>query len=194
MIVRRFLAGVVLAGLAVPALAAAPHAREPKPVPDAFMVAMGGRVFARAESGSEFLAQAAPTPSTAPSPVSTPPVTSPAPGAVPAAGTAPAASPTPASLGAAQLEFLAFQTGKIDRTHYDAAANAELTDSKVTQASAGLKPLGEFKDITQLERAERQGLTIYLYRVRAQTGAVQMILAVDKDGKYAGVLFRPDQK
>lgn len=187
MIVRRFLAGVVLAGLAVPALAAAPHAREPKSLPDAYMVALGGRVFARAEAGSEFQAQAASTPSSAPSPASAPP-------AAASSGATPIASPTPASLGAAQVEFLAFQTGKIDRTHYDAAANTDLTDAKVTQASAGLKTLGDFKDITQLERADRQGLIIYLYRVRAQSGTVQMVLAVDKDGKIAGIFFRPDQK
>lgn len=192
MIVRRLLAGVVLAGLAVPALAAAPHAREPKAIPARFDVAMGNRVFARADSGSELIAQTSPAPSNPAPPPSPAPS---APAASPSATTGlPSASPTPASLGAAQTEFLAFQSGKVDRTHYNAASNAEFTDAKIAQVSAGLKSLGTFKDITQLERAERQSLTIFVYRVRAEGGIVQMLLAVDKDGKYAGVFFRPDQK
>jgi hypothetical protein len=190
MIVRRLLAGVLLASIAVPALAAAPHGHRQKAEPVPVIVGMGTRVFSRADG--ESVAQASPGPPASPAASA-----SPAPGGSPppAGSSAPAASPTPASLGAARAEYEAWMNGKIDRSHYTAEANTGLTDAVVAQVSGGLKPAGAVQDITQTQRSEPQpGVTRYVYRVRtASNVVVEMLLAVDASGKYAGIFFRPAQ-
>lgn len=146
MIVRRFLAGVLLAGLAAPTLGAAPHARAPRAVPGAVQplpLGSGARVFARAG------AEAAETPAE-PSP----------------APSVPAASmPSPEIAARARAVFDANRVGKIERSGYSADLNAKMTDAGVARLAIELRALGEVKTFTQIRKITQGALSVYVFRI-----------------------------
>jgi hypothetical protein len=153
MIVRRLLTGVLVAGLAAPLLAAAPHPREPRapretiPAPPPGAVS---RVFARAESADP-----------------SPPPASPAASPVPAADDAPVPASTPSAETAARAraEFEANRTGKIDRSRYTADMNARITDSALVEAATALKSLGTVKSFTQVRKITQGTQVVYVFRI-----------------------------
>ena len=147
MIVRRLFAGVVLLGLAVPALGAAPHARAPQsrasaaqPLP----LGSGSRVFARAD------AEPPATPAPEPSP----------------AATMPAASmPSPEIAARARAAFDANRAGKIDRAAYSAELNEKFTDSSLARLAAELRALGGVKSFTQVRKITQGAMSVYVFRI-----------------------------
>jgi hypothetical protein len=180
MFVRRFLAGVLLAGLAASTLAAAPrdsrHAKADQPAPPP--PGMGTRVFARADAHGE-LAQTAPS-------LATPPLGS----AAPDLGTP--AGPSPEIAQRARAEFEAQRAGKIDRSHYTAEMNGIITDAHLAKASAVLQTLGMVKSFVQVRRITHGGSSLYVFRVECDNApVVEEAIGWNADGKVDFLSFGP---
>ncbi len=181
MFVRRVLAGVLVAGLAVPTLAAAPHNRSPKAeAPAAPPPGMGTRVFARADALPE-LAQTPPSPPPSPGP-SLSPGPSGGPSAVPAAELA----------LRARAEFDAHRAGKIDRSHYTPEMNAVITDAQLGRASTELQSLGAVKNFAQVRRITHGATSIYVFRIECENApVVEETIAWNAAGKVDYLSFGP---
>ena len=180
MTVRRFLAGVLLVGLAAPTLAAAPRdIRSPKTdAPPAPPPGMGTRVFARADALGP-LAQ-------------TPPPPAPFPSGAPASDP----GPTVASLAEialrARAEFDAHRAGKIDRSHYTSEMNGVITEARLVHASSELQSLGMVKNFVQVRRITHAGSSIYVFRIECDNApVVEETIAWDAAGKIDYLSFGP---
>jgi hypothetical protein len=93
-----------------------------------------------------------------------------------------------------RTEFKAWQTGKIDRTHYSSEANATFTDDAIAQIAEHLKPLGDIKSMLFTGSTTRLQNNVYNYRVVCEKGDVKVQLALDRTGKVSGISFRPADK
>lgn len=96
-----------------------------------------------------------------------------------------------------RTEFKAWQTGKIDRTHYSSEANANFTDDAIAQIGEHLKPLGDIKSMLftgSTTRLQNNVYNYYNYRVVCEKGDVKVQLALDRTGKVSGISFRPADK
>jgi hypothetical protein len=174
MIVRRLLAGVLLAGLAVPTLGAAPHARVTPAAQNAAQrlpLGMGSRVFARAE------AEPPAPPSAEPSP----------------AASGPAASvPSPEIAARARAAFEANRAGKIDRSAYTADMSSKITDAGLVRVAAELRSLGEVKTFVQVRKITMGTLVAYVFRIEAEKPPiVEETISWDAAGKIDVLQFGP---
>jgi hypothetical protein len=181
MFVRRFLAGVLLAGLAASTLAAAPReirrtkADQPAPPPPG----MGVRVFARADALGE-LVQTSPLPSAAPS-------------GAPASELVTPAEPSPEIALRARDEFDAHRAGKIDRSHYTTQMNGVITDARLAQAATELQTLGMVKTFVQVRRITHPGAsTWYVFRIECENApVVEETIGWNAAGKVDYLSFGP---
>jgi len=175
---QRFVGCLLLVGLAVPILAAAPRERrfvlrEVAAVPPA---GMGTRVFARADGGDD----TGPAPSPLPS------------SAAAADGPGPAASPSPEIAARARAEFDANRAGKIDRAHYTAALNGVMTDEALAHHASALRSLGTVKSFSQVRRISNRSLTVYVFRIEFDgepAPAIEESVAWDAGGKVSYLAF-----
>jgi hypothetical protein len=172
MIVRRFLAGLLLAGLAVPALGAAPHPRAPQVPQNAAQrlpLGPGSRVFARAEAESP--ASAEPSP----------------------AASMPAASiPSPEIAARARAAFDANRKGKIDRSAYTADMNAIITDAGLARVAIELRSLGEVKTFVQVRKMTQGTTSAYVFRIEGEKPPpIEETISWDADGKIDYLRFGP---
>jgi hypothetical protein len=111
----------------------------------------------------------------------------------------PTASPTPPpedpAVGrVARREFVAWQSGNIDRSHYADVLNGKLSDDLVNRTATGLGHLGAFVRSEYLgplvvDPDAPKGLSAYLYRMFCTNGAVYERLVLDASGKVAGIYF-----
>ncbi|MBV8246151.1 MAG: hypothetical protein JOZ38_09545 [Candidatus Eremiobacteraeota bacterium] len=121
----------------------------------------------------------------------------------PAASPSPApAAPAPAAPAAdnpkvhkiAEQELLAWENGKVDRSHYGAAANAQITDAMIQSVAAQMGPLGSPNGFTFAGQTviPRVG-PVYQYEATFQSGAVHLIesIQLDADGKVSYITFAP---
>lgn len=165
MIVRRFLAGVLLTGLAAPALASAPH---PRAVRQAEVVALpitGGRVFARAEASDE-AEPATPNPATA------------------------ASIPSPEIAARARAVFDANRAGKIDRSQYSDEMNGRIDDKSLATASVQLTSLGDVKNFNQVRKITQGRLTLYVFRIDFVKGSsIEQAIGWNAAGKVEFLQF-----
>jgi hypothetical protein len=159
MFVRRFLAGVLLAGLAASTLAVAPresrHSKVDQPAPPP--PGMGIRVFARADALG--VAQTSPSPSAAPS-------------GAPASELLTPAETSPEIAQRARAEFDAHRAGKIDRSHYTPEMNGVITDARLAQAATELQTLGAVKNFAQVRRITNGGTSVYVFRIECENAPV----------------------
>jgi hypothetical protein len=174
MIVRRVLSGVILAGLAMPLFAAAPHPQTPRSPKDAIPVpphSMTTRVFARADAAGE--PEASPAPDASPAP----PV---------------ATSPSPEIAARARAELEANRTGRIDRTRYSAEMNARISDKALADAAEALKALGAVKGFTQVRKVTQGAVTVYVFRIQFEKPpVVEEWIAWNSAGKVDLLQFGP---
>ncbi|HEY0614393.1 MAG TPA: hypothetical protein VGC96_07115 [Candidatus Elarobacter sp.] len=174
MIVRRVLSGVILAGLAAPLLAAAPHPAAPRNPKDAIPTPPHGmttRVFARADAQPE--PDASPNPDATPSP----PV---------------ATAPSPDVAARARAELEANRSGKIDRTHYTPELNARITEKILADAAGTLRSLGAVKTFTQVRKITQGSLTLYVFRIEFEKPpVVEEAIAWNQAGKVDFLQFGP---
>jgi hypothetical protein len=180
MFVRRFLAGVLLAGLAASTLAVAPResrrtkADQPAPPPPG----MGIRVFARADALGG-LAQTSPSPSAAPS-------------AAPPSELLTPAESSPEIAQRARAEFDAHRAGKIDRSHYTPEMNGVITDARLAQAATELQTLGAVKNFVQVRRITNGGTSMYVFRIECTNAPVlEETIGWNAAGKVDYLSFGP---
>jgi hypothetical protein len=167
MIVRRLLAGLLLTGLAAPALASAPHPRDARPADVVQLPMTGNRVLARAEAPDE----------------AEPPAPSPA-GA--------ASIPLPETAARARAVFEANRAGKIDRSQYTDEMNGYIDDKALATASAQLTSLGEVKSFNQVRRITQGRLSVYVFRIDFVKGTqIEQAIGWNAAGKIDFLQFSP---
>jgi hypothetical protein len=121
----------------------------------------------------------------------------PVPTASPAVGTPDApvlpspkpAPETPSVTKTAVREFLAWQQGTVDRSHYSDMMNANISDELLTKSAAGLAHLGglqkaTFEGISTAPHGEK----FYTYTMTCENGSVRMQFGFDPQGKI-GLLY-----
>lgn len=97
----------------------------------------------------------------------------------------------PAVGTAVKRQYLAWQTGKIDRNDFSAEMNKELPDATVARVASQLQSLGAPKKFTYVERTLWNGYRVYTYRVETQKARLRMLYTVDAEGKISALWFRP---
>ena len=173
MTVRRLFAGVLLTGLAVPLLAAAPHPSEPRAPRDVLPPIRAARVFARAEPAVRD--QASPAPAASEEAQAPPPL---------------ATGPTPEITARARAVFEANRAGKIDRTQYTADMNGRITDGALAQASLELRSLGEVKSFTQVRKITHGPVTLYVFRIElAKLPVIEQVVGWNEAGQVRFLQF-----
>ncbi|HET6894168.1 MAG TPA: hypothetical protein VFH72_02200 [Candidatus Baltobacteraceae bacterium] len=137
----------------------------------ALCVGAAGSVAAQAQQ---------PPPSPAPSAevASPPPLPSPKPG-----------PDDPARHKLAVQQFLAWQSGVVDRTLYGDEVNTELSDEVLDQATKTLANMGALQSAVFVGTARAKGLSIYVYKMTCEHGSVNMDFALQPDGKIALIFF-----
>ena len=106
------------------------------------------------------------------------------------AAPAPAASAAvdPAKLALAKEWFHRLQTGDIDHSQLNDAANMSLDADSVKEMSAQVAPLGAPVTFVQTQIGSLNGSTSYTYALSFKNGAkIAFILLLDGSGKIAGL-------
>jgi CubicO group peptidase (beta-lactamase class C family) len=105
----------------------------------------------------------------------------------------PAAGEDPAITAAAKAEYERWRAGNVDPAPYSAQMRAELS-GMVRQVSPGLTALGAPTAFVYRGRQPTPPslfLTSYVYHVTTPSGAVQYLYTLDREGKIAGMYFKP---
>lgn len=122
----------------------------------------------------------------------------PAPSASPATGgdsIVPSPGPEdPAVTHEALRQFVAWQAGNVDPSHYTAAAKAKLEPAQVESISKNLAALGAFQHAQYVGRVYLEdaptGVQAYLYHMFCTGGAVFEEIILDGHAKVNGIVFR----
>jgi hypothetical protein len=85
------------------------------------------------------------------------------------------------------------QAGKVDRAQLTSQMNTALTEAKLGDVSAQLAPLGDPTAFTLAQKFTRGTLTIYVFTVQFASITATETLALDQDGKIAGLYIVPKQ-
>jgi hypothetical protein len=86
-------------------------------------------------------------------------------------------------------EFLAWQTGTVDRGRYADTVNNELSDDLLDRATKTLANLGALQQATFRGVSKARGVSFYVYHMACQNGAVEMEFSMDPAGKIALIFF-----
>jgi hypothetical protein len=142
-------------------------------------------VAALAAAPSRARAQATPAPSTpAPSGDYTP-----TPGPAPSLPPPKPAPDVPARHKLAISQFLAWQSGTVDRTLYGDQINVQLTDDMLNQGEQTLANLGALQSATFLGISRAHDTDIFVYKMACEHGSVNMDFALAPDGKITLIFF-----
>ena len=100
----------------------------------------------------------------------------------------------PAVTRIVRREFVGWQSGSVDLTHYAGTAKDKITPDKVAATSKNLALLGALQRVDYLEPVafdtEPEGTRAFLYRMTCSDGVVYEQLVLDPSGKIAGIVFR----
>jgi hypothetical protein len=110
----------------------------------------------------------------------------------------PSPSPTPVADPAitkiARQQFVAWQSGVIDKSLYAPQLQAQLTDAKISDTSHALGQLGALTDTVfignWLNPNFPAGTHGYIYQMRCEVGNVYLWMALGADGKVVTLFFR----
>ena len=106
--------------------------------------------------------------------------------------TAPPENPTITAL--ARREFVSWQAGTVDTSHYAETTRAKLTPEKIAATSKALGTLGALTSVEWLGYLGIQdgppGVTGYIYKMQCQNATVYEELTIGPDGKIDGIVFR----
>ena len=104
----------------------------------------------------------------------------------------PAAGEQPEISAAAKAEYERWRAGTVDPAPYSAPMRAELS-TMVRQVSPGLTALGAPSAFVYRGKQAVPSLftTSYIYRVTTPNGVLQYVYSLDREGKIAGLLFKP---
>ncbi len=110
-----------------------------------------------------------------------------------AASPAPTATMSPDKAHALALNVLAqLENGRIDRSMFTDAMNAQLTDTQLLTLSGELRPLGLPYTTVLSTQDVGGGLTTYTFWLHEGSGAFDEIMTLDQNGKVAGINFARD--
>ena len=125
----------------------------------------------------------APTPAPTETPIGTPDA--------PAIPSPKPATEDPKITKVAVREFLAWQTGAVDRAHYSDQMNANISDELLTKSAAGLAHLGALQKTTfeGTSIAGPMNQTFYTYTMTCTDGSVRMQFGFDPQGKISLLYF-----
>jgi len=104
-----------------------------------------------------------------------------------------AAAGDASALALAKTLFHQAQAGKIDRTLLTATLNSQFDVATVKDMAGQLEPLGSPSTFSLQSRQKKSDGTTYLYRVLFANDAYIEELVLDKQGKVAGLWFKPTQ-
>ncbi|HZZ65026.1 MAG TPA: hypothetical protein VFE17_05995 [Candidatus Baltobacteraceae bacterium] len=87
-------------------------------------------------------------------------------------------------------QFLAWQSGTVNRDLYSDTVNADMTDEVMDKGTKTLANLGglqqaQFRGISHA----KGGVNFFVYKMQCQHGAIQMDFSLDRDGKIALIFF-----
>jgi hypothetical protein len=86
-------------------------------------------------------------------------------------------------------QFLAWQSGTVNRDLYSDQVNAELTDDVLDKGTKTLANLGGLQRVQFQGISIARGATFYIYKMLCQNGTIQMDFALAADGKIALIFF-----
>jgi hypothetical protein len=86
-------------------------------------------------------------------------------------------------------QFLAWQTGAIDRDLYSERVNGELTDDLMDKGTKTLANLGPLQNVQFQGISAARGANLYVYKMVCSRGTIQMDFSIDPDGKIGLIFF-----
>jgi|SRR5579884_4400370 len=86
-------------------------------------------------------------------------------------------------------QFLAWQSGTINRDLYSDQVNADLTDDVLDKGTKTLANLGGLQQAQFKGISTAKGASFYVYEMLCQNGKVQMDFSLEPDGKIALIFF-----
>ena len=86
-------------------------------------------------------------------------------------------------------QFLAWQSGTINRDLYSDQVNSDLTDDVLDRGTKTLANLGGLQQALFQGVSVSKGLSFYVYRMVCQRGTIQMDFSLQADGKIALIFF-----
>jgi hypothetical protein len=98
----------------------------------------------------------------------------------------------PAITAVVRTEYLAWQQGTIERSHYTPAASAEFKDALVAQVATELTAFGTPSAFIFRGKTQPSGGTIYAYLITCPNSDVWMTIGIDAAGKIEGIAFDPE--
>ena len=125
-------------------------------------------------------------------PVASPAQSAPAPEATEAPPAVPSPSPAPETPKVSKFavqQFLAWQSGTVDRAMYSDSVLDALTDEALTRGTATLARLGGLQKATFRGISHAKGSSFYVYHMACEHGSVEMEFALDPAGKIALIFF-----
>jgi hypothetical protein len=90
----------------------------------------------------------------------------------------------------AVAQFLAWQTGNVDRSLYGDRVNAELTDDLLDRGTKTLANLGGLQKATFEGISAAKGANLYVYRMTCENGTIDMDFALSPEGKITLIFFQ----
>jgi hypothetical protein len=86
-------------------------------------------------------------------------------------------------------QFLAWQTGAVDRTLYSDQVNADMTDDLMDKGTKTLANLGALQQAQFQGISSAKGTNFYVYKMTCANGTIQMDFSIDPDGKIGLIFF-----
>lgn len=113
--------------------------------------------------------------------------------ASPTPAAAPSAGPEdPAITTIARREFVAWQAGVVNKSHYDPRTVADMTDTKIATTSKALGVLGTLESTSWIGPLIYEDKTAkgYIYQMTCSNYKVYEFLTIGPDGKIQGIFFK----
>ncbi len=86
-------------------------------------------------------------------------------------------------------QFLAWQSGTINRDLYSDTVNGELTDDVLDRGTKTLARLGGLQEADFQGISQANKTSLYVYTMKCQNGSVNMDFSVDPQGKIGLIFF-----
>jgi hypothetical protein len=100
-----------------------------------------------------------------------------------------AQSVDPRIVAKAKELFHSFQTGQVDRSQFDAASQAQLSDAMIEREAKTLQPFGNPSSFQFLRTYAIANTIGYDFLLEFSAGRIVEMIAFDPDGKIAGIDF-----
>jgi hypothetical protein len=86
-------------------------------------------------------------------------------------------------------QFLAWQTGDVNRDLYSDRVNGQMTEELMDRGTKTLANLGALQQAQFQGISAAQGATFYVYKMTCQRGTINMDFSLDPDGKIGLIYF-----